>query len=138
MNKITNNERATYKLAVAFGKGLKKGDIVLLKGDLGSGKTVFAKGIAKALKVKVPVTSPTFTIYNLYQGKNVELYHFDMYRLSSCEEALAIGVDEIIASDAIKLIEWPDIIQEIIGEHYYLVDITKIDDEKRQIVITRY
>ncbi len=137
MEIISKSDHKTWKIAKKFGKNLKAGDIVLLSGDLGSGKTVFSKGIASGLGIKDHVTSPTFTIYNYYQGKKYDLYHFDMYRIESAEEALAFGIDEIIDNRAIKLFEWPEVIGELLPQHHFVINISKIDDTTRRIQIER-
>lgn len=131
MEYISKSERATQKLAKRFSKTLKAGDVVLLEGDLGSGKTVFAKGLAKGLKIKDTVVSPTFTIYNHYANKKFDLYHFDMYRIEDFEEISNLGIDEILDSDAIKVIEWPDIIRELLPKQCYQVKITKNDTDRK-------
>lgn len=134
MEKITKNERQTFKLAKKFAKKLKDGQIVTLVGDLGSGKTVFARGVARGLKIKNKITSPTFTIYNYYVGKK-ELYHFDMYRIEDALEATNIGFEEILMNKAIKLIEWPNVIAEFLPKDIIKVNIIKLDENKRKITI---
>ena len=124
----------TEAVACAFSKALKPGDIVLLSGDLGAGKTVFAKGFVRGVGVSdAEVVSPTFTIMNDYGGK---VYHFDLYRLNSPEEFESTGIYEQMFSDAISLVEWP----EIVGFQYfpksaYIVEIKKIDEFTREIII---
>ena len=130
----SNSVKKTLQIAATFAKKLKPGDVVILCADLGSGKTVFARGIINAFGVKEPVTSPTFTIVNKYDAKNLSLYHFDMYRLEDYEEALAAGLDELIEdSQSIKIIEWPERCPELLPEHYYKVTLTKVDDNTRTI-----
>ncbi|MDP2981952.1 MAG: tRNA (adenosine(37)-N6)-threonylcarbamoyltransferase complex ATPase subunit type 1 TsaE [Candidatus Latescibacter sp.] len=104
---FTNSEGETTALAAAFARTLRSGDVVALTGELGAGKTVFAKGIASALKVEGEVTSPTFTLINEHRGE-VTLYHMDLYRLNSLREMLDIGVEEYLYSDGICLVEWAE------------------------------
>ena len=114
---------------------MKGGEVILLNGDLGCGKTVFAKGFAEGIGVKEPVTSPTFTIVNKYSGK-FTMYHFDMYRLEDEEEAMATGLDELIdEKGAVKLIEWSEKVPNLLPKDCIVVDIKKIDDNTREIEI---
>ena len=102
----SHNREETLKIAKEFAKSLKSGDIVLLYGDLGAGKTVFVKGVVSAFCSCV-VTSPTFTIVNTYEA-NIPLYHFDLYRLQSEEELYDIGAEELLFGNGISLVEWPE------------------------------
>ena len=131
---VTKTSEETEKVALAFAKGLKPSDIVLLSGDLGAGKTVFAKGFVRGVGVEnAEVVSPTFTIMNDYGGK---VYHFDLYRLNSVEEFEATGIYEQMFCDAISLVEWPEIVGfEYFPKTAYVVQIRKIDDITREITI---
>ncbi len=132
---ISKNEKDTFDLGKKIAKKVKGGEVILLNGDLGSGKTVFAKGFAEGLNIKEPVTSPTFTIVNKYIGKKT-MYHFDMYRLEDEEEALAAGLDELIdEEDAVKLIEWSEKVLGLLPNKCITIDIEKIDDNTREITI---
>lgn len=104
---ITKNEKETMNLARRLAGGLKKGDVLGLIGELGSGKTVFAKGIARGLGIREKVTSPTFTLLHAYSGKK-RLYHFDLYRLNCAEELSQIGYEEYFWGDGVVLVEWAD------------------------------
>ena len=133
---ISTCEQDTLKFANEFSKSLNKGEIILLNGDLGSGKSVFARGVIRAFGVEKQIPSPTFTIVNEYDGKDCKLYHFDMYRLEEVEEALAIGVDEIFADEnSIKLVEWPEKVWQILPKKVITITIEKIDDNKRKITV---
>jgi tRNA threonylcarbamoyladenosine biosynthesis protein TsaE len=103
----THSPEETQAVAAAFALRLRAGCILALHGTLGAGKTCFVKGLAQALGVRLPVTSPTFTIVNEYCG-SVPLYHIDLYRISGPDEALALGLEEYIFGDGITAIEWPD------------------------------
>lgn len=108
-------EEDTIKLGEALGKLLKPGDIVALKGELGAGKTVLVKGIAKGLDIKEEPNSPTFVIMNAYRGR-VPLYHFDLYRVSGKEELEGIGYEDYFFGDGVTVVEWADKAEEIFPE----------------------
>src|SRR5690606_12447510 len=103
---------------------LNTGDIVCINGDLGTGKTVFTNGIAKSLGIKEHITSPTFTIVNEYSGR-VPFYHFDVYRIADSEEMFEIGFEEYLYGEGIVVIEWADIIKDILPEEVIQVTIKK-------------
>lgn len=132
---ISKNLEETQKIAMKFAESLKAGDIILLSGDLGAGKTQFTKGIAKGLGIDDLVPSPTFTIMNSFGGM---LFHFDLYRLKSFEELLSIGAEEFLYSDGISVLEWPECVGvENFPNYAIMVKIEKIDDTTRQITIRR-
>lgn len=132
---ISKNLEETQKIAMNFAESLKAGDIILLSGDLGAGKTQFTKGIAKGLGIDDLVPSPTFTIMNSFGGR---LFHFDLYRLNSFEELLSIGAEEFLYSDGISVLEWPECVGvENFPNYAIMVKIEKIDDTTRQITIRR-
>lgn len=114
----------TFKLGKKLGAKAKKGDIYCLKGDLGVGKTVFTKGLAEGLDIKQNITSPTFTIVNIYEGK-LPLYHFDVYRINEVEEMYEIGYEEMFFGDGVCLIEWAEIIEDIIPKYAIWINIKK-------------
>lgn len=128
--KITKSYKQTVKLGEKYSKTLKGGDVVLLDGDLGAGKTVFTKGIAKGLGITDEITSPTYAYMNDYQGK---LYHFDCYRLSSGEDAEALGLTDYFYSNGICVIEWSENIKDVLPEKVKRVTIKKIDENTREI-----
>jgi len=123
-------------IAAEFVKRLKRGDVVALSGRLGAGKTMFARGAAHALGVIAPVTSPTFTILNIYEGEGVKVYHSDLYRLHSFAEAEGAGINEFIgASDGVTFVEWAENIFEIYARADYVIRFTDIPNGK-EITIT--
>lgn len=128
----SHNREETLKIAKEFAKSLKSGDIVLLYGDLGAGKTVFVKGVVSAFCSCV-VTSPTFTIVNTYEA-NIPLYHFDLYRLQSEEELYDIGAEELLFGNGISLVEWPEK-KRFWPATCYKVSFEKIDETTRKICI---
>ena len=99
-----------------LGEKIPAGSVVCLDGDLGVGKTVFAKGVAKGLGVKEPVSSPTFTIVQEYREGRIPMFHFDVYRIEDPEEMYEIGYEEYFYGDGVCLIEWADQIRELIPE----------------------
>lgn len=132
---ISKNLEETQKIAMKFAESLKAGDIILLSGDLGAGKTQFTKGIAKGLGIEDLVPSPTFTIMNSFGGR---LFHFDLYRLKSFEELLSVGAEEFLYSDGISVLEWPECVGvENFPNYAIMVEIEKMDDTTRQITIRR-
>ncbi|MBR1442987.1 MAG: tRNA (adenosine(37)-N6)-threonylcarbamoyltransferase complex ATPase subunit type 1 TsaE [Firmicutes bacterium] len=119
----------TEKIGFDIGKNAKKGDIYFLSGDLGVGKTVFTKGFAKGIGIEEHVTSPTFTIVNEYENGGNKFYHFDVYRINDIEEMYDIGYDEYFYGEGICLIEWAEMIEELIPENALWIEIKK-DIEK--------
>lgn len=111
--------------------------IFLLYGDMGAGKTTFIQPICKALGAKEPVTSPTFSIVNEYQGTGAKIYHFDFYRLKKQDEALDMGYEEYFYSGNYCFIEWPEKIPDLLPEHYIRVDIEVLSNEKRKLTFTK-
>ncbi len=103
----TTSENDTFILASALAEMLAPGDTVMLHGDLGAGKSVFARGVARALGVTGAMPSPTFTLLIPYEGRQ-KLYHFDLYRLNDPDEFYAAGLDEFIGGDGIAVVEWPE------------------------------
>ena len=135
----SNSAKETENIAKAFAKTLKIGDIVCLKGDLGVGKTAFTAGLAKGLGVNEYISSPTFTILNCYSG-DVPLFHFDVYRISDSDEMLDIGFDEYITGSGVSVIEWAELIEDILPKDRYEVEITKnldIHENYREISIEK-
>lgn len=118
----------TEKVGEYLGSIAKKGFIVCLTGDLGVGKTEFVKGFAKGTGVSDYVTSPTFTIINEYQGR-LPVYHFDVYRINRIDEMFEIGYEEFFFGDGVSIIEWADMIEEILPEERISVSISKDLDE---------
>ena len=136
---ISNSEQDTISLATDFAKDLSSGDIVLLNGEVGVGKSVFARGIARSFGIKQDINSPTFTIYNAYQLANgVVLYHIDAYRIKHIDEVYDIGLDEVISdTNGICLIEWHCNIRELLAnKKAFTVDIERLLENNRQITIT--
>lgn len=119
------SEEDTRNLAMITAAEAKKGDIFCLDGDLGCGKTVFAKGFAEGLGVREAVTSPTFTILKEYQEGRLPFYHFDVYRIADPDEMYAIGFEDYFYGEGVCLIEWSEQIRELIPENAIRIRITK-------------
>ncbi len=127
---LSNSYEETLEIAVNYAKTLQKGDVVLLFGDLGAGKTAFTQGIAKGLGITEQVTSPTYAYMNDYDGV---LYHYDCYRLTSGEQAEALGLCDYFNSEGICVIEWSENISSVLPENCKRVTITVIDENTRRI-----
>ena len=129
----------TYELGVRFGKEAKPGSVYTLEGDLGAGKTVFAKGFAEGLGISENVTSPTFTIMQIYEGGRIPLYHYDAYRIEDPAEMEEIGYTDYFYGDGACLIEWACNIEEFLPEHITRISVER-DNEKgfdyRKITVT--
>lgn len=112
----------TIKLGEIIGKSLEPGSIIALRGDLGAGKTVLVKGIARGLGVEDEPVSPTFVIMNAYEGR-IPLYHFDLYRISGADELMSIGADEFLFGGGVSAVEWAERVEEIFPEYTIYIDI---------------
>ncbi len=121
----TNQEKETYALGVEMGKTAKPGQVFTLVGDLGVGKTVFTKGLAKGLEIEEPISSPTFTIVQVYDEGRLPFYHFDVYRIGDVEEMDEIGYEDYVYGEGVSLIEWANLIEEILPDHYTEITIEK-------------
>ena len=115
----------TYELGEKIGQMAKPGMVISLTGDLGVGKTVFTQGLAKGLGIEEPVNSPTFTIVQVYEKGRLPLYHFDVYRNGDIEEMDEIGYEDYFYGEGVCLIEWADLIREILPEQMCRVTIEK-------------
>ena len=115
----------TYEFGMKLGREARPGQVYTLNGDLGAGKTVFAKGFAKGLGIDDNVSSPTFTILQVYESGRYPLYHFDVYRIADSSEMDEIGFDEYVYSEGISLIEWAQYIEDILPDKYIRVDIQR-------------
>jgi len=128
----------TFEIARKLGQQACAGDVICLIGDLGVGKTLFSQGFAKGIGVVEAVNSPTFTIVQEYDEGRLPLYHFDVYRIEDSEEMEEVGFTDMIYGDGVCLIEWADMISDILPEHYTDVmiekDLNKGFDYRRIIV----
>ena len=115
----------TYALGKSLGESAKPGDVICLNGDLGVGKTVFTQGFAAGLGITEPVNSPTFTIVQQYDDGRLPLYHFDVYRIGDVSEMDEVGYEDFFYGDGVCLIEWSNLIEEILPDHMTSVTIEK-------------
>ena len=127
---FSESAEQTLALGEQFASLLKKGSVVLLKGEMGAGKTVFVKGVAKALGITERITSPTYAYMNDYDGV---LYHYDCYRLSSGEDAEGLGLTDYFYADGICIIEWSENIADVLPQNCIEVKIEKIGENQRRI-----
>lgn len=137
----SRSEKETYDLGYRIGLEAKAGQVFTLVGDLGVGKTIFTKGLAAGLGVEEAVSSPTFTIVQIYEEGRLPFYHFDVYRIADVDEMDEVGYEDYIYGDGVTLIEWANLIKEILPDHYTEITIEK-DLEKgfdyRRIQICEY
>lgn len=131
---ISKSEEQTYKLGEYIGKALQQGDIICLTGDLGAGKTAFTKGIGIGLDIKEFITSPTYTIINEYDGR-ISLFHFDVYRLEGVEEMYELGYEEYFFGDGAVVIEWADIVKDIIPQERLWITILRGKEENTREIM---
>ncbi len=128
---LSGSERATVEFAKKYSASLSAGDVVLLQGDLGAGKTVFCKGLALGLGIKDEIVSPTYAYMNDYSGK---LYHYDCYRLSSGAEAEKLGLTDYFGGKGVCVIEWAENIADVLPKCCKRVTIKKISSVNREII----
>ena len=121
----TNSAKETFLLGEKLGRQAAAGQIYTLNGDLGVGKTVFTQGVAAGLGIAEPVNSPTFTIIKEYEGGRLPFYHFDVYRIGDIEEMEEIGYDDYFFGEGVCLIEWAELIEELLPENIISITIEK-------------
>lgn len=121
----TFSPEETHALGRQIGKNALPGQIYTLVGDLGVGKTVFTQGIAEGLGIKEPVSSPTFTIVQVYEGGRMPFYHFDVYRIGDIEEMDEIGYEDYFYGEGLSMVEWANLIEDILPENRFEVTIEK-------------
>ena len=137
----SNCEKDTRDLGFRLGQAAEPGQVYTLVGDLGVGKTVFTQGLAAGLGIEEPVNSPTFTIVQVYEDGRLPFYHFDVYRIGDVEEMDEIGYEDYVYGQGVSLIEWANLIEEILPEHYTEIRIEKDLDkgfDYRRIEVCEY
>jgi len=134
---VTHSEKDTIELGEKTAKLLKPGDVIALEGELGTGKTVFVKGVARGLEIREHITSPTFNIVHSYGSSGVTLHHFDVYRVNDEDELFEIGFEEYLYKGDICIIEWADLIKNMLPENTIWIKLerTEINPEQRIITI---
>lgn len=128
---ISNSREETLAIAEGYAKTLRGGDVVLLDGEMGAGKTVFTKGLAKGLGIEEEVTSPTYAYMNDYDGR---LFHYDCYRIESVEQAERLGLADYFDMGGICIIEWAQNIAPLLPKKVKRVSIKKLSENKREII----
>lgn len=121
----TYSAEETFALGKKIGENALPGQVYALTGDLGVGKTVFTQGVAAGLGITEPVNSPTFTILQIYENGRLPFYHFDVYRIGDVEEMEEVGYEDYFYGEGICLVEWADLIEEILPENYIRIEIAK-------------
>lgn len=133
VNIYLEDENKTKEIGYKLGSLLTPGSVICLIGDLGAGKTTMTQSLAKALEVNDYITSPTFTIVNEYEGK-MPLYHFDVYRIGSSDEMYDIGYEEYINGEGVCIIEWANLIDDILPDEYLYIEL-KYKDMSREMTL---
>lgn len=133
MKKIIQHEEETKEFGIALASLLRPGDVVALIGDLGTGKTALTKAIAEGLGITALITSPTFTIVQEYHDGKLPLYHFDVYRIGEIEEMEELGYEEYFFGKGVCVIEWADLIAEILPEESIVIEIAYGNTESERI-----
>ena len=132
---ILNSEKETIELGKKIAENLKIGDVIVLTGELGSGKTKLTEGILTYFGLQDEISSPTFTIVNEYQTENFPIYHFDVYRLEDSDEFLSIGGDEYFEK-GVCIIEWGEQIEDVLPQNYTKITFSRdVENENKRIVL---
>lgn len=132
---VTEGEAETMALAETFAQDLLPGQVLCLRGDLGVGKTVFAKGLCSALGVTEHVSSPTFTLVNEYEGAKSTIYHFDLYRIEDPDELYEVGFEEFVGGNGIAIIEWPERAEDILPKKRLEILLERQGENGRRITV---
>lgn len=135
MKYLSNSAEETEALGRKLASLFKGGEVISLRGSLGAGKTVLAKGIAKELEIQESIVSPTFTLVQEYEGK-MKMYHLDLYRLSGEDEFESMGGEEFLYHEGVTLLEWSEKIESMLPDETIYISITINDDQSRCIEIT--
>ena len=137
IERITNSPRETEEFAAELARTFNGGEIIAFKGDMGMGKTCFTRGLAKGLGFDGQVTSPTFALVNEYVGGRFPIYHFDMFRIESWEDLYSSGWFDYLEMGGVLVAEWSENIEEALPDDAITVEISRIDDNKRKIVVKK-
>ena len=132
---ISNSPDETESFGRQFAGTVKPGNVIALTGDLGSGKTQFAKGLAAGLGAKTAVTSPTFTLIHEYAGGRLPLYHFDFFRIEDPQAAGRLGLDEYFFGDGVSVVEWADRFPDLIPENALWISFETKSENEREITV---
>ena len=129
----THQAEETKAFGEALAKQLAAGDVVLLQGNLGAGKSELARGVARGLGIAGHVPSPSFTILQVYEDGRLPLYHFDWYRIASAEELYELSLDEYLYGDGVSVVEWPAMAEEAVPETYLQISIRTTGETDREL-----
>jgi tRNA threonylcarbamoyladenosine biosynthesis protein TsaE len=132
---ISHSTEQTRRLGARLSRLFNGGEVVLLAGDLGTGKTCLVQGIGRGLGINDPITSPTFTLINEYYGARLALYHVDLYRIADVKATLTFGLDEYLHGDGVCAIEWAERVKQIWPQEYLLIRLRHIDETKRGLTL---
>ncbi len=128
---------STSAIAASLAALVRRGDLIVLSGEMGAGKTAFAKGFGRAIGVTEPITSPTYTLVHSYPAGRVTLHHADIYRLTTLHEVADLAFAELLESDGIVLVEWGDVVAGSLGEHVLVrLEFDETDDDARDIIVS--
>ena len=131
---LSNSEKETEKIAADFAKKLSGGEVIAYTGNLGAGKTCFTRGLARGLGFKGDVSSPTFALVNEYRGGRLDLFHFDMYRISGFEDLYSTGFFDYISENGVIAVEWSENISVILDEKTIFIDIRQAKSQNSRII----
>ena len=135
MQVIVPSENDLHDAVVAISAFINGPAVILLKGDLGAGKTTFTKAFLSHLGVKDEISSPTYSLINEYELKGQKVFHLDLYRLNGLEEAISIGVEDCLDAGSYCFIEWPELILELLPKDYFRIEIERLENDSRKINI---
>ncbi|MCL4459747.1 MAG: tRNA (adenosine(37)-N6)-threonylcarbamoyltransferase complex ATPase subunit type 1 TsaE [Chloroflexi bacterium] len=134
---LSNSPNQTRRVGYWLGRLLRAGDIVLLKGKFGAGKTCLIQGIARGMKIREPVTSPSFVLANEYQPddrrQGIPLYHIDLYRITDEDEAIGFGLEEYLSGNGVSVVEWANHASDVFPAEALHIELTLVDDHTREI-----
>ena len=131
---LSNSEKETEKIAANFAKKLSGGEVIAYTGNLGAGKTCFTRGLARGLGFKGDVSSPTFALVNEYRGGRLDLFHFDMYRISGFEDLYSTGFFDYLSENGVIAVEWSENISGILDEKTIFIDIRQAKSQNSRII----
>ena len=132
---ITHSRAETESIGEKIAKEIKNTTLFAMKGDLGAGKTCFTSGFAKGMEYNGDVCSPTFAIVNEYRGGRMDIYHFDMYRISGWDDLYTTGYFEALDSNGVVIVEWSENIESALPEHYISITIENISENERRVIV---
>lgn len=133
---LSKSPEETRSFGAKLASSLQPNDVLILRGDMGAGKSELTRGIARGLGITGYITSPTFTILQVHEGGRLPLYHFDWYRIESAEELYELSLDEYLHMDGVSAVEWAERASEVVPEDYLEIELKPLSDTEREIVLT--